>query len=115
MDTLENLDAVLKGIRSDMPKTYAMIKEAAAKRPGIYKQVRSGLCGEAGCFYARERVKRPDHIEQWLVVGCRDDFVDLMPDMFGQGVDRYVDVFFFLPEQTAVQALARSKELQHAD
>ena len=115
MDTLENLDVVLAGIKSDMPKTYAMIKEAAAKRPGVYKQVRSGLFGEAGCFYARERVKRSDKIEQWLVVGCRDKFVELVPDMFGQGVDRYVDVVFFLPDPAAVQALSQSKELQYAN
>lgn len=115
MDTLQNLDALLASIKSDMPKTYAMIKEAAAKQAGIYKQVRRGLLGEAGCFYARERKTRPGQLETWLVAGCRDGFVDLLPDVFHKSFDQFVDVVFFLPDQASVQALSQSRGSQHAN
>ena len=108
MDTLQNL---INSIKTDMPKTYRMIKEAAQTNPQAYAQVRRGLRGEAGCFFARERIRQAGQLERWLVAGNRSGFEDILPDQYHKNFDDFVEVVFFLP----VQAPAQSGEVNHAN
>lgn len=108
MDTLQSL---INSIKSDMPKTYAMIKEAAQTNPQAYALVRRGLRGEVGCFFARERIRQAGQLERWVVAGNRAGFEDILPDQYHKNFDDFVEVVFFLP----VHAPAQPGEVHHAD
>jgi hypothetical protein len=118
MDTLKNaanekadVAQLLSALKTSMPKTYAMIVESAKTRAGVYAQVRRGLQGESGCFFARERIRLAGKLEQWFVAGNRSGFEDILPDQYHKNFDDFVEVVCFLP----VQAPAQNQGVTHAN
>lgn len=117
MDTLKNaatekpdLRHLLTALKTSMPKTYKLIVAAGKTREGVYAQVRRGLQGEAACFFARERIRKPGQLETWFVAGNRAGFEEILPDQYHKNFDDFVDVVCFLP----VHAIAQAGEAPNA-
>lgn len=109
MDTLDSkakkldVSGLIEQIKVEMPKTYKAIQERAHKNGNAaYELVRRGLRGEVGCFYARERIRKPGALDRWLVAGTGTGMQGLSPEVLEQEFKAggMVDLVFVLVEVT---------------
>ena len=78
--TKRDVSEQISEIKRFMPETYkSILAKVALSGNFAYEVVRRGLRGEAGCFYARERICEPGRLERWVVAGTPAGMADMLP------------------------------------
>jgi hypothetical protein len=108
--TKEQVAGLVERLKVEMPLTYKMIQEKAQTmgKPA-YLQVRRGIAGMPGCFYARERVRKAGELDRWITAGCGIGLQGLAPEVLEAEFNAHdmVNVIFVLADPVDVHARAQ--------